>query len=182
MGECRAATTPEATGSTTPLIPDTQSGSEVDITPDTQSGSEVETDLPETSTGSVDAGTGQTSTGQSLTGAVIPYYNAAHRYGFNLPRNAYYMAFGAQNGASHSVGIKTGTGVESLADSEVRVYLYANRVVDKLTNAPNGFVTDPATGNIYLLLDGKHSVMIESDKPNNPIVNTIIGSIHTGDK
>ena len=54
-----------------------------------------------------------------------------------MPKNSYYQAFGAQNGASHSVGISSGTGTESLAKSQVRVYFYANKVIENLSGAEN---------------------------------------------
>lgn len=95
-----------------------------------------------------------------------------------MPKNSYYQAFGAQNGANHSVGISTGTGTESLSDSDVRVYFYANKIIGKLTEAANGSYTDPATGTIYLLLNDKDSVMIESSNPNSKVVQTIVQTIH----
>lgn len=94
-----------------------------------------------------------------------------------MPKNSYFQAFGAQNGANHSVGIATGTGVESLSGSEVRIYFYANKIAEKLTNAENGFYTDPLTGTVYLLLNGKDSVAIESSNPESTLVQTIIQTI-----
>lgn len=95
-----------------------------------------------------------------------------------MPKKSYYQAFGAQNGASHSVGIASGTGVDSLATSEVRLYFYANKVIGNLATAENGFYTDSTTGNVYILLNSKDSVMIESDNSQSMLVQTIVRTIH----
>lgn len=68
--------------------------------------------------------------------------------------------------------------MESLSGSEVRVYFYANKIVEKLSGAENGFYTDPTTHTIYLLLDNKDSVAIESNDPEGKLVQTIIRTIH----
>ncbi len=68
---------------------------------------------------------------------LITYTSNTYHYGFSMPKNSYYQAFGAQNGASHSVGISSGTGMESLAASQVRVYFYANKVIEKLSGGEN---------------------------------------------
>lgn len=109
---------------------------------------------------------------------LVTYMNSTYHYGFSMPKNSYYQAFGAQNEANHSVGISTGTGAESLSESDVRVYFYANKVVGKLAEAVNGFYTDPATGTIYILLNDKDSVMIESSNPGSKLVQTIVQTIH----
>ena len=99
VGICQEETvspgnTDTATGSvpevSTPVTPDVSTGS----------GTEVTIPVPEPSmTGSAEAGSGKSLSGHLL----IPYYNANFQYGFSLPKNSYYMAFGAQNGANHSV-------------------------------------------------------------------------------
>ncbi|NCP76520.1 hypothetical protein GW819_00270 [Candidatus Gracilibacteria bacterium] len=110
---------------------------------------------------------------------LIIYFNSTFHYGFSMPKNSYYQAFGAQNGANHSVGIATtDTDVESLATSEVRVYFYANKILAELSGAENGFSTDPVTGTIYILLNEKDSVRIESKNPESPIVQTLVQTIH----
>lgn len=118
----------------------------------------------------------------SASGQIIPvgmeYFNQTYRYGFSMPKNSYYQAFGAQNGANHSVGITTGTGVESLSGSEVRVYFYANKIVENLANAENGFSLNPATSTVYLLLNNKDSIAIESDNPESELVQMIIRTVH----
>jgi len=95
-----------------------------------------------------------------------------------MPKNSYYQAFGAQNGANHSVGIATGTGVDSLSGSEVRVYFYANKIVGKLAGADNGFYTDSTTGTVYILLNNKDSIAIESSSSDSTLVQTIVRTIH----
>ena len=70
----------------------------------------------------------------------------------------------------------------SLSESEVRVYFYANKILEKLSGVNNKFTTDPSTGTIYILLDDKHSVMIESKNPESAIVKDIIETIYIGEK
>lgn len=177
----------ENTGSieNTPL---TESGSEVDSgIEDIGSVPRYETDREETgsvATPSVDTGepvltlSGATESASGLIDpTLVTYSNSAYHYSFSMPKNSYYQAFGAQNGANHSVGITSGTGVESLATSDARVYFYANKIVEKLSGAENGFYTDPATGNVYILLNNKDSVMIESDNSGGNLVQTIIRTI-----
>lgn len=119
---------------------------------------------------------------ESASGQVDPtlitYSNGSYHYGFSMPKSSYYQAFGAQNGASHSVGISTGTGMESLLGSEVRVYFYANTIAGKLSEVENGFYTDSVTGTVYILLGSRDSVIIESDDPKSELVQTIIRTIH----
>lgn len=144
------------------------------------------TDREDTATGEISPGDTTESlisgATESASGEVDPtlvtYMNSTYHYGFSMPKNSYYQAFGAQNGANHSVGISTGTGTESLSDSDVRVYFYANKIIGKLAEAANGSYTDPATGTIYLLLNDKDSVMIESSNLNNKVVQTIVQTIH----
>ena len=56
----------------------------------------------------------------SFSGEIDPswmsYVNNSYHYGFSMSKNSYYQAFGAQNGANHSIGISSGTGVESLVE------------------------------------------------------------------
>lgn len=186
MGACRD----ESTGSieATPIA---ESGSEVD------SGIEDIGPVPKYETDRVDTGTVAvpsietplepvpTLSGSTLSasGQIDPtlsiYSNSTYHYSFGMPKNSYYQAFGAQNGASHSVGIATGTGVESLAGSEVRVYFYANKIIGKLAGAENGFYSDPTNGTVYLLLNNRDSVMIESNDPESKLVQTIIRTIRS---
>ena len=72
----------------------------------------------------------------------------------------------------------TGTGVGSFAQSTVRVYFYANKIVEDLYRAENGFYMDPLSQTVYLLLGDKHSVAIESDDAESELVQTIIRTVH----
>ncbi|MDD5376666.1 MAG: Kazal-type serine protease inhibitor family protein [Candidatus Gracilibacteria bacterium] len=184
-GVCRK----EDTGSIQTIAP-TESGSEVDsgIT-DIGPVPKYETDRMDTGTlavPSIDTPSEPVPTLSGATGfasgqidpTLSVYSNSTYHYSFSMPKNSYYQAFGAQNGANHSVGIMTGTGVESLAGSEARVYFYANKVIEKLSKAENGFYTDPTTGTVYLLLNNKDSVMIESNNPDSSLVQTIVRTIH----
>jgi len=89
---------------------------------------------PLSQTGTTETLSGNTN---SLSGQSDPtwmsYSNSTYHYSFSMPKKSYYQAFGAQNGANHALGISTGTGVTSLAESQVRVYFYANKVLDKLS-------------------------------------------------
>lgn len=190
VGACRT----ENTGSIEVISP-TESGSKIGSGIE-NTGSEpiiqestgsVQEPVIQESTGAVEmlsSGTIVTSSGTtgSASGLIDPtlvaYSNSTYHYSFSMPKNSYYQAFGAQNGASHSVGITFGTGVESLSGSEVRVYFYANKIVGKLSGAQNGFYTDPMTGTVYLLLNNKDSVMIESTNSESILVQTIIRTIH----
>ena len=185
VGECREENTDSIE-----IIPVVDNGSEVDsgienigLVPKYMTDREdtVPVEIPsiDTETTLVSSGT----TMNSLTGIVNPtlitYLNSTFHYGFSMPKSSYYQAFGAQNGANHSVGIATtDTDVESLATSEVRVYFYANKILAELSGAENGFSTDPVTGTIYILLNEKDSVRIESKNPESTIVQTIIQTIH----
>lgn len=96
-----------------------------------------------------------------------------------MPKNSYYAAFGAQEGASHSVGVSTtGSGTEALATSDVRVYFYANKVLDELKGAENGFARNSTTGTIYILLGEMNSVRIESEAPDSELVKTIVRTMY----
>lgn len=183
VGECRT----ESTGSTTTVQP-TSTGSEVDSGIEDM-GSVPKYGVDSENTGMVAPQSVETIGGVgtlswvtiSASGQIDPtlsvYSNSTYHYSFGMPKKSYYQAFGAQNGASHSVGIMTGTGVESLAGSEVRVYFYANKVIGKLSSAENGFYTDLTTGTVYLLLNNKDSVAIESNDSGSSLVQTIIRTI-----
>lgn len=140
-----------------------------------------ENETPVTSSGT-EGIPGSSGTIESASGLVDPtlitYSSPTYQYSFSMPKNAYYQAFGAQNGANHSVGISTGTGTESLSESEVRVYFYANKIIGNLSVSDNTMYTDAATGTTYLLLGGTDSVMIEFTDPTSTLVQTITQTIH----
>lgn len=105
---------------------------------------------------------------------VIHYQSNYFKYGFDIPANVYYSAFGGQDGAVHTVGIAKADPA-TLADAAVRVYFYGKKIVPELQNATK--VVDPAGKFIYLLINGQYSVKIEANNINNPIVQTIAQSI-----
>ena len=107
---------------------------------------------------------------------VVHYQSSFFKYGFDLPANVYYAAFGGQDGAQHTVGIAK-QDPATLADAAVRVYFYGKKVLPELQNASNNKVTDPAGKFVYLLLNGQYSVKIEANDINNPIVQKIIQTI-----
>gem|GEM_PF-6384026 len=138
VGACRE----EGSKSTEMVVP-TETGAEVDSgIEDVGPIPKYMTDREDTNTGAVLSGDiPESSVTESASGQVDPtvatYTNSTYHYGFSMPKNSYYQAFGAQNGANHSVGISTGTGAESLSDSDVRVYFYANKIIGKLAEAGN---------------------------------------------
>lgn len=133
--------------------------------------------LSETGTVEILSGNINTFSGQ-MNPTWISYLNSSYHYGFSMPKNSYYQAFGGQNGATHSVGISSGTGVESLATSQVRIYFYANKILDQLSLVTSGTTTDTTTGTIYVLLNKNNSVAIESDNPTGELVQTILQTLH----
>lgn len=108
---------------------------------------------------------------------VIPYSNASYGYGFDIPANVYYAAFGPQNGARHTIGIGKDD-PETFDDAAVKVYYYGKQVLPELQNAHDNKVEDPEGKYVYLLLDGSYSVKIEATDINNPVVQKIIQTIH----
>lgn len=178
-GECKDEAKP--TESTRPETINSEStgviSSSESMSPTTSEPPSLSPDSETSLSGTVNTSTGSTQSGSSL----IPYYNTNFHYGFSLPKKSYYSGFGAQAGANHTVGISTGTGVESLAESEVRVYFYRNTVLDELNGVESNSFTDPATGTVYILLDQKSSVKIESISPASPIVQAIVETVHMGE-
>lgn len=109
---------------------------------------------------------------------LITYFNDTYKYGFSMPKNSYYQAFGAQNEANHSVGVNIRTEVNSLSGSDVRVYFYANTIMGDLSEIEQESYIDSTTGTVYLLLNKKDSLLIESSDPQNILVQTILKTAH----
>jgi hypothetical protein len=142
-----------------PTIPSELSGSTISSSP-----------LPNNSS------PGSTNTASWATVSTeIVYTNDSIGYTFNMPRNSYFAWFGAQDGAAHTVGIATGTGVTSFAEATARVWYYPQTIVPELAKAEGGFYQDPRSNMTYLAL-GSGSVRIEGDME-SAVVNTIISSI-----
>ena len=107
---------------------------------------------------------------------VIHYESNYFKYGFDMPANVYYSAFGGAEGAQHTVGIAKEI-PETLSDGAVRVYFYGKKILPELQNATNNTYKDPAGKYIYLLLNGQYSVKIEANDISNPIVQKIVQTI-----
>lgn len=105
---------------------------------------------------------------------VVHYQSSYFKYGFDIPANVYYSAFGAEDGAQHTVGIAK-EDPATLADGAVRVYFYGKKIVPELQNATK--VVDPAGKFIYLLLNGQYSVKIEANDINHPVVQAVVKTI-----
>lgn len=104
------------------------------------------------------------------------YTSNYFKYGFDIPANVYYSAFGASDGAQHTVAIAKEI-PETLADGAIKVYFYGKKIVPELQNAQNNKYEDPAGKYMYLLLDGQYSVKIEATDLSNPIVQKIVQTI-----
>jgi hypothetical protein len=82
---------------------------------------------------------------------IIHYSSKYFQYGFDIPASIYYSAFGASDGAQHTVAIAKEI-PETFEDGAVKVYFYGKKVVSELKNAQNGRYEDPAGKYIYILL------------------------------
>lgn len=108
---------------------------------------------------------------------VIRYENARFKYGFDISKKVYYSWFGAQWGASHTVGIDKSGMPETFADASVRVYFYSNQILPELQNSTSTLYRDPEGKFVALLVGGKSSVKVEANDLQNPIVVRVIQSI-----
>lgn len=108
---------------------------------------------------------------------VIRYENARFKYGFDISKKVYYSWFGAQWGASHTVGIDKSGMPETFADASVRVYFYSNQILPELQNSTSTLYRDPEGKFVALLVGGKSSVKIEANDLQNPIVVRVVQSI-----
>lgn len=103
------------------------------------------------------------------------YYNPGNNYSFSVPKGDYFAGFGAQDGASHTVGITAGTGVTSFDTAQVKLYYYKT-TLPELANAKDNITQE---GNkTYVKLENG-SVMIDGD-PTSKTVSTIIATIKSG--
>jgi hypothetical protein len=108
---------------------------------------------------------------------VIRYENARFKYGFDISKKVYYSGFGAQWGASHTVGIDKAGMPETLESASVRVYFYGNQILPELQNSANTLYQDPEGKFLLLLVGGKSTVKIEANDLQNPIVTRVVQSI-----
>lgn len=111
---------------------------------------------------------------------ITKYENASYGYSFDIPANVYYGGFAGEAGAVHTFGIKKDAVPETLADATVRVYYYGKKVIPELKNTSNNIYQDPAGKYIAILVNGTHSVKIESDDLSSSAVLRIIQTITVG--
>ncbi|MDD2745662.1 MAG: hypothetical protein PHU93_03945, partial [Candidatus Gracilibacteria bacterium] len=119
----------------------------------------------------------------TLSGAaqsgVITYYNSYLDYGMSLPKGSYYAGYGGQDGAAHTMGFATGTGVVSFEEAPVKLWYYPNKLLTELKNGENSFYQNPGTNMTYLKL-GNGTIKIEGDME-DPLVLKIIETVNRGD-
>ena len=126
-------------------------------------------------TSSSSSNTGTNTDNIAPEGKRTSYYNAAYNYSFSVPIWDYYAGFWAQNWASHTVGISSGTGVDTFENAQVKIYYYKD-IVPELKNVTNGILQ---VGNkTYLKLENG-SVLIDGDT-SSKTVGTIIATIKNG--
>ncbi len=88
-------------------------------------------------------------------------------YSFAIPKNTSYQGFGAQNGATHTLGISTTGELTDLASSSVQVYYYATTPANP-----------PANSKTVTLANGATVYVTSNNSPGTDnIVNTVIASI-----
>lgn len=108
----------------------------------------------------------------------LPYENVSVGYGFVLPKKSYFAGFGAQGGATHTVGVNRGASPESFDLSEVKIRFYKGKLLPELSNAENGFYEDSETGTAYLNLSGS-TLTIEGDRTSfADVVDSVIRSAY----
>lgn len=136
-------------------------------------------DIPPSSvvTDPVNAGS-NTNSGSAQSGS-LSYYNNYLDYGLSVPKGSYYAGYGGQDGASHTMGFASGTGVVSFEEAPIKLWYYPNKLLPELGNGENSFYQNPGTNMTYLKL-GNGTVRIEGNME-DPIVNSIIQTVHRGD-
>lgn len=108
----------------------------------------------------------------------LPYENVSVGYGFVLPKKSYFAGFGAQGGATHTVGVNRGASPESFDLSEVKIRFYKGKLLPELSNAENGFYENPKTNTVYLNLSGS-TLAIEGDRASfADVVDSVIRSAY----
>lgn len=110
---------------------------------------------------------------------IITYYNNYLDYGLSLPRGSYYAGYGGKDGAAHTMGFATGTGVTSFDEASVKLWYFPNKLLPELKNGENTFYQDPGSNMTYLKL-GNGTVKIQGNME-DPIVLKIIETVNRGD-
>jgi len=174
------------TGATTPSI---QTGSTLsepadEVTPEVTNNPPPPPPPPPPSVitgGEVTPNSGTTAPANSETtqSGGISYYNSYLDYGMSLPRGSYYAGYGGQEGAAHTMGFASGTGVTSFESAPIKLWYYPNKLLAELRNGENSFYQDPGMNMTYLKL-GNGTIKIEGDME-NPIVLEIIKTVNRGD-
>ena len=119
-----------------------------------------------------------TQSGTTLSG-VITYYNSYLDYGMSLPKGSYYAGYGGQDGAAHTMGFATGTGVTSFEEAPIKLWYYPNKLLPELRNGENSFYQNPGTNMTYLQL-GNGTIRIEGNME-DPVILKIIQTVNRGD-
>jgi hypothetical protein len=110
---------------------------------------------------------------------IITYYNNYLDYGLSLPRGSYYAGYGGKDGAAHTMGFATGTGVTGFEEAPVKLWYFPNKLLPELKNGENSFYQDPGSNMTYLKL-GNGTIKIQGDME-DPIVLKIIETANRGD-
>ena len=131
-------------------------------------------DIPDTSL------TASGATGSGTTGSgIVTYYNSYLDYGLSVPKGAYYAGYGSKDGAAHSMGFTTGTGVVDFDTAEVKLWYFPSKILPELKDKESGFYQDPSTNMTYLKL-GDGTIKLEGNME-NPILLKIIETVNRGD-
>ncbi len=134
-----------------------------------------------TSDGVNDGGTETASPNGPANSMIIeglPYENVSVGYGFVLPKKSYYSGFGAQGGATHTVGVNRSASPESLELSEVKIKFYKEKILPELSNAENGFYEDSKTNTVYLNLSGSTLVVEGNRAFFSDVIDSVIRSAY----
>ena len=152
------------------MTPDTTSQStEPAVSPETQTPPTATVTPPPTTTQTVD------STTPIDLSKLIEYKNTTFKYHFSMPKKVYYAAFGARDGAVHTVAIQSDMVPEVFETATVRVFFYGKKILPELKSTTR--YVDPNGKYILLLLNNAYSVRIESDNLKSTTVQAIEATI-----
>lgn len=130
----------------------------------------------ESSGGSTGATVSPTDSGSAASASGLQlYFNANYKYGFSLPKNAYYQAFGWQDNAVHTIAINIGTGITDFTSSAIRIYFY-NTILPQAGGQTGAITKDSANGQ-WFVRGNTSTLMIESNDLNSTTVNTILQTL-----
>ncbi len=100
-------------------------------------------------------------------------------YGLSLPRGSYYAGYGGRDGAAHTMGFASGTGVTSFDEAPVKLWYFPHKLLPELGNEENSFYQDPSTNMTYLKL-GNGTIKIQGNME-DPILLKIVETVNRGD-